>query len=463
MIWFCVCSGRRRRRARPRSRRRPITRRRRENAKPGGAKPGHEGHGRTLSEEPDGVIDHRPEDCPGCGGGSRSGPGRPSRSACTSTMDLPPMKPAVEHHRRLSVRCPSVRDEGRGASAGCGPRARRSGRALHAVATYLKTFQALSYERLQGAFAELFGLTISQGGLMNMLRRAQGSLPGRAGRRRDDAARGRGRRLGRDRGAHRGRERLSLGVLLRGGRCPSGGADPRRQRGPCHDGGASALGLAVRSLLGPAGPCGRAADLPGPSGPRCRLCARGERGWPTLAARTLAAGRSSTWRGASRRSRPPPLPGSDEPWRADLATILTAQTRCDLARDLQSKFRRACDQLLTFIAFPGAVEVDQQRLRARSAPRGRAAQSHQRLSSDVGRRGRGRCPHRGRHRTAWPGTARLQHDPERPSALEPRHRKRRAFRRNAASAHAIGSALAASHFATSVISLPPCNPQHHRG
>ena len=41
------------------------------------------------------------------------------------------------------------------------------------MATYLKTFQALSYERLQGVFSDLFGLTISQGGLMNMLRRAQ--------------------------------------------------------------------------------------------------------------------------------------------------------------------------------------------------------------------------------------------------------------------------------------------------
>ena len=44
---------------------------------------------------------------------------------------------------------------------------------VHAVATYLKTFQALSYERLQGVFADLFGLTISQGGLVNMLRRSQ--------------------------------------------------------------------------------------------------------------------------------------------------------------------------------------------------------------------------------------------------------------------------------------------------
>ncbi len=49
---------------------------------------------------------------------------------------------------------------------------------LHAVATDLKTFQALSYERLEAAFADLFGVAISQGGLMNMLRRAQGRFEG---------------------------------------------------------------------------------------------------------------------------------------------------------------------------------------------------------------------------------------------------------------------------------------------
>ena len=57
------------------------------------------------------------------------------------------------------------------------------GARIHAIATYLKTFQALSYERLQGAFADLFGLTISQGGLINMLRRAQAHFAGG----RDDA------------------------------------------------------------------------------------------------------------------------------------------------------------------------------------------------------------------------------------------------------------------------------------
>jgi transposase len=40
-----------------------------------------------------------------------------------------------------------------------------------------------------------------------------------------------------------------------------------------------------------------------------------------------------------------------------LADILEAPTTCDLAHDLQRKFRCARDQPLTFVAFPGAVEV----------------------------------------------------------------------------------------------------------
>jgi transposase len=39
---------------------------RREQAKPGGAKPGHEGHSRKLCEAPDAVEDHEPPHCPNC-------------------------------------------------------------------------------------------------------------------------------------------------------------------------------------------------------------------------------------------------------------------------------------------------------------------------------------------------------------------------------------------------------------
>jgi transposase len=51
----------------------------------------------------------------------------------------------------------------------------------HAMALYLKGFQALSYERLQGLFADLFGLVISQGALVNMFKRSAVPFAAKAG------------------------------------------------------------------------------------------------------------------------------------------------------------------------------------------------------------------------------------------------------------------------------------------
>src|SRR5918993_4996017 len=39
----------------------------RERSKLGGAKPGHEGHSRVIGETPDAVVEHRPNQCSGCG------------------------------------------------------------------------------------------------------------------------------------------------------------------------------------------------------------------------------------------------------------------------------------------------------------------------------------------------------------------------------------------------------------
>ncbi|MBP2450037.1 hypothetical protein JOH51_007545 [Rhizobium leguminosarum] len=147
---------------------------RRDQSKPGGAKPGHEGHSRSLAGDFDCVVDHRPDQCT-CGGMALARELAGTIVSEHDTIELPDIKPFVERHRRLNVTCPScgtlvaapVPTSAKGTPFG--PR-------LHAVATYLKTFQALSYERLQRALADLFGLTIGQGGLMNMLRRAQGTL-----------------------------------------------------------------------------------------------------------------------------------------------------------------------------------------------------------------------------------------------------------------------------------------------
>src|ERR671932_219907 len=61
---------------------------RREQAKPGGAKPGHEGHGRTISQPPDADVEHRPDRCTGCGGALQAE--LPAEFACIAErIDLP--------------------------------------------------------------------------------------------------------------------------------------------------------------------------------------------------------------------------------------------------------------------------------------------------------------------------------------------------------------------------------------
>jgi transposase len=327
---------------------------RRDKAKPGGAKPGHEGHSRAMSEDFDHIVDHRADQCPCCRG---SLPRDLPAEAVSEhdKIELPAIKPLIERHRRLAVRCPScgtlvvaaLPDAAKGTPFG--PR-------VHAVATYLKTFQALSYERLQGAFADLFGLTISQGGLMNMLRRAQGVFVAE----RDSAV-----------AALRQAKVIAsdeTGVRIEGSnayhwvfRCaqavvhqaaPTRGAvvvrtlmDGHRPDVWCSDryaaqqGHASAHQTCLAHLARDVAYADEASEDMLPSRLKLwlqRAFALAD-GIETFAASTIAAKR----RALERR----------------LDDILAASTSCDLARHIQNKFRRARDQLLTFADWPDLVEA----------------------------------------------------------------------------------------------------------
>src|ERR1700692_440043 len=142
---------------------------RREQAKPGGAQPGHEGHSRKLCETPDAVEDHEPTHCLNCLGAFGADAERELIGEYDE-IELPPVQPFVRRHRRFAICCEHCRAKTPAplpavtVGTPFGPR-------IHALAIYLKTRQALSYERLQQAFSDLFGLTISQGALMNMFAR----------------------------------------------------------------------------------------------------------------------------------------------------------------------------------------------------------------------------------------------------------------------------------------------------
>src|SRR5256885_16985568 len=67
---------------------------RREQARPGGAKPGHEGHSRTPPQDPDRVIEHRPPCRPDRG--LVLPPDLPAETASThEPIEPPPVRPVV--------------------------------------------------------------------------------------------------------------------------------------------------------------------------------------------------------------------------------------------------------------------------------------------------------------------------------------------------------------------------------
>ena len=325
----------------------------RDKSRPGGAKPGHEGHSRRLSEDFDQAVDHYPDQCPGCRAALSMALAAETVSE-HDKIDLPPIAPFVERHRRLAVNCPAC---GLRVVAALPAAAKGTpfGPRLHAVATYLKTFQALSYERLEGAFADLFGLQISQGGLMNMLRRAQGRF---ADQREIAISRlRRARVVGSD----------ETGVRIEGSnayhwvfRCaeavvhqaaPTRGAvvvremmDGHRPEVWCSDryvaqqGHADAHQTCLAHLARDVAYAIEAGEDVLPM--RLKLWLHKAfglaRDLETLAVSTLAARRRALER--------------------TLQDILDTPTSCDRARLVQNKFRRAKDQLLTFALWPGQVE-----------------------------------------------------------------------------------------------------------
>lgn len=142
----------------------------RENSRPGGAKPGHEPHNRRLADNPDEFRDHRPTRCHRCGR-SVSPDADMELIGEYDEIEIPPVKPYVVRHRRFACRCAEC---GVGVKAPAPAVATTTpfGLRIHALAIYLKSFQALSYERLHFLFRDAFGLLVSEGALMNMFIRS---------------------------------------------------------------------------------------------------------------------------------------------------------------------------------------------------------------------------------------------------------------------------------------------------
>src|SRR3954453_4752246 len=72
-----------------------------ERSKPGGAKPGHEGHSRVMSEAPDKVVEHRPGQCSGCRA-ALPGDLLAETVSVHERIEVPEVRPLITRHRRLA-------------------------------------------------------------------------------------------------------------------------------------------------------------------------------------------------------------------------------------------------------------------------------------------------------------------------------------------------------------------------
>jgi transposase len=136
-----------------------------------GPKTGHPGSSRTKSA-PDITVELRVEQCAVCGADLRDV--AQTVIGSSQVVELPPVRPVVIEAQRCAVDCP-VCGQAQSADypAGLEPE-RVFGSRLEAIAHYLHLAHPLSYVRTQGILRDLFGLDLSLGALVNVVKRASG-------------------------------------------------------------------------------------------------------------------------------------------------------------------------------------------------------------------------------------------------------------------------------------------------
>jgi transposase len=135
---------------------------------------GRPGTFRALAANPDRVVATTAERCPHCT--QALTPADQPGFHAYDHIDLPPLRPVVTRIHRHRGRCPACR---RGFSApapqGMAPGS-PFGPDIVALVLHLHVTQAIGFERLAGLMKEVFGVTLSEGAIANMLARAEPKL-----------------------------------------------------------------------------------------------------------------------------------------------------------------------------------------------------------------------------------------------------------------------------------------------
>jgi transposase len=134
----------------------------------------HHHGGRPLSSHPHQVVVAQAQTCPHCQGDVSAT--AQQMTGCYERIDLPPVEPHITRVERYGGTCPHCQQRydspvpvGLEPGSPFGPR-------IASVVTYLRYGHAVSYRRLSQLMSELYGLSLSEGAMANLLRRTQAAL-----------------------------------------------------------------------------------------------------------------------------------------------------------------------------------------------------------------------------------------------------------------------------------------------
>ncbi len=135
--------------------------------KKSGGQPGHKGSTLEMTSTPNQIIDHYPENgCPQCGGTI-------SLSGCTlssvrQVVDIPPVEPIVTEHRVYKHDCQCGCQVVASAPAGVQSSVQYGNR-VKSLINYFSVRQYIPFKRTQEIFHSVFGLSLSEGTIGNVL------------------------------------------------------------------------------------------------------------------------------------------------------------------------------------------------------------------------------------------------------------------------------------------------------
>jgi len=130
---------------------------------------GRKGVARALAENPDDVVDCKAGACPRCAHALE--PDDQTLVHEYDHVDIPPVAAHTTRVRIFASRCPGCRRKVRGTPPeGMAP-GTPFGPRLHAFAAYLHHHHAIAYGRLSRLFAEIWNLRISEGAIVNAVKR----------------------------------------------------------------------------------------------------------------------------------------------------------------------------------------------------------------------------------------------------------------------------------------------------